>query len=174
VAETIVEMLRKNYDDQHGVFNVRPVVDSLLNQSRPFAEVSSSFREAEPKWRLPILDAMRVLATTGHCSEAEDVLRATDVVVGEFGVDEYFKTVNALVGSPDAAPALTGFVSRLLQRQRDDFARRLAFYIVGVLLEHHTATLSSQLRQELNAAVETESSKHLSGQFREVLAKSRP
>jgi hypothetical protein len=118
VAETIVEMLRKNYDDQHGVFNVRPVVDSLLNQSRPFAEVSSSFREAEPKWRLPILEAMRVLATTGHCSEAEDVLRATDVVVGEFGVDEYFKTVNALVGSPDAAPALTGFVSRLLQRQK--------------------------------------------------------
>jgi hypothetical protein len=169
-------MLRKNYDDQHGVFNVRPIVDSLLKQSRPFAEVSSSFREAEPKWRLPILEAMRVLATTGHCTEgeAEDVLRATDVVVGEFGVDEYFKTVNALVGSPDAAPALTGFVSRLLQRQGDDFARRLAFYIVGVLLEHHTATLSSQLRQELNAAVETESSKHLSGQFREVLAKSRP
>jgi hypothetical protein len=175
MAYSIVEMLRKNYDDHHGVFNIRPVVDSLLQEFRPFSEVSASFREAEAKWRLPILEAMRVLATIGRCTEKEanDVLSATDDVVNEFGTDEYFKTVNALVGSPKAAPALTGFALRLLRTRGDGFPRRLAFYIVGVLLEHHTATLSNQLRQELADAAGIEASEQLREQFREVLAKSR-
>jgi len=172
VADSILDQLRNNYDERHGVVNVRPVVDNLLKTStNPFAEVSATFRDAEPRWRMPILEAMRVLAASGKCTEegAQDVLKATEAVAVESGDDEYFKTINALVASPKAATALTAYVLRLLEMGRNSFARRLAFYTVGMLLEHRTAQLSDGLHNALKYAAEEEKSEQLKRQFQELL-----
>ena len=174
MAERIVDLLRSNYDEKHGVVNVRPVVDQLLRtSSAPFAEVSASFETAESRWRLPILEAMRVLAASGHCTEndVQGVLRATESVAAESGADEYFKSVNALVASPKTAGALTGFVSRLLDNPRRDFERRLAFYTIGMLLEHRTAKLPDGLRGALRTAADAEGSDQLRRQFVELLGR---
>lgn len=175
MADTIVDLLRKHYDDQHGVANIRPVVDKLLASSQdPFGEVMAAFR-AEPQWRLPILEAMRVLASTGHCTAAgaEDLIDATQLVAFEFGIDEYFKSVNALVASPRAAPALTSFISRLLSAERNEFSRRLAFYVLGILLERREEVPLDAVRDSLTAAADRETSYQLREQFQELLARIR-
>jgi hypothetical protein len=173
VAETIVDLLRKNYDDQFGVANVRPVVDKLLESSQdPFGEVLAAFR-VEPQWRLPILEAMRVLASTGYCTVegALHLIDATDLVAREFGTDEYFKSVNALVASPKAAPALTSFISRLLNTESSEFTRRLAFYILGILLERRKELPLDEVRESLTSAADRETSNQLKEQFRGLLAR---
>lgn len=173
MAETIVDLLRKNYDDQHGVVNVRPVVDKLLERSNdPFSEASATF-DVEPQWRLPILEAMRVLASTGYCTEegARYLMHATEIVAAEFGSDEYFKSVNALVASPTAAPALTSFIKFLLNAETNEFRRRLAFYIFGILLERRTAMIPDELRDSLMSAAKSEKSAPLKKQFTELLAR---
>jgi hypothetical protein len=173
VAETIVDLLRKNYDDQHGVVNVRPVVDKLLERSKdPFSEAWAAF-DVDPQWHLPILEAMRVLASTGYCTVegARYLINATEIVAAEFGSDEYFKSVNALVASPKAAPALTSFISSLLNVETNEFRRRLAFYIFGILLERRTAILPDEIRDSLISAAKGEKSASLKKQFTELLAR---
>jgi hypothetical protein len=168
----IVKLLQSHYDEQYGIVNVRPVVDQLLETSRdPFAEVSKTFDTAEPRWRIPILEAMRALAASGHCNEggAADILRATSTVAADSGVDEYFKSVNAIVSSRQAAGVLTGFVASLLEDTRNEFARRLAFYTVGMLLEHNMGNLTSRLRGALKSAAASERSAQLRRQFGEVI-----
>src|SRR5580765_2373984 len=98
----IVEMLSKNYDSDHGVVNVRPIVDALLASSDdPFAEFSQIFDGLDMQWRVPVLEAMRVLAASGHCTQkqTDKIFSATDVVAADSGIDEYFKSVNAVVVS---------------------------------------------------------------------------
>jgi len=173
MADTFVELLRRNYNEKYGETNVRPALDQLLKTSRaPFDEVSVAFKGAEPRWQLPLLEAMRILASTGYCNEteAEVVLRATETVATDSGEDEYFKSVNALVVSPKTAPALTRFISRLLERPvTDDFSRRLAFYTVGMLVEHGEKKLATGLHDALSSAAATERSDRLKLQFQELL-----
>jgi len=175
VAETIVELLRSNYDEMHGVVNVRPVVDRLLKSpDRAFADVAAAFKTAEPRWRLPMVEAMRTLAATGYCNEnqAPDLIRATEAVAVDSGTDEYFKTVNAMVSSRKTAGALLFFVERLLESGKSTaFARQLAFYTVGMLLDHQTAQVSPGLRVALSLAATAESSDQMKDQFAQVVSR---
>src|SRR5260370_38933309 len=171
MADHIVDLLNKNYDANHGVVNVRPVVDTLLASSDdPFAQFSVIFDDVDPRWPLTILEAMRVLAASGNCTQrqADEIFRATDRVAAESGVDEYFKSVNAVVVSAKIAPALPQHIERWLKTERE-FYRRLAFYTSGMLLERKMSALLKNLRAQLESAAKAESSEKLKGQFNEVL-----
>lgn len=176
MADYIVDLLDKNYDAEHGVVNVRPVVDMLLSSSKdpygPFAQVSQAFGDVEPRWHLPILEAMRVLAASGHCTQkhADEIFRATDTVAAESGNDEYFKSVNALVVSPKTAPALPEHIRRWLNTDRE-FDRRLAFYTSGMLVDRKMNELLKNLRAKLESAANAEPSPKLKGQFMELLTR---
>jgi hypothetical protein len=172
----IVGLLREHYDAKYGLVNVRPVIDQLLKSTPDaFVEMSSAFDTADPQWRLPILEAMRTLAAIGRCDErsAGDLLRATEAVAADSGVDEHFKTINALVTAQRTAGALTPYALDLLKRRGDGLARRLAFYTVAMLLEHGTAPVTASLRGALESAAATETSDQLKRQYAEIVARLR-
>lgn len=174
MPQWIIKLLANNYDEQHGVVNSRPVLDAVLKDSvEPFRDVLDTFGEAPRQWRLPLVDAMRTLAATGHCTaeEALSMLEATRTVVVDAGDDEeYFKTVNAMVSAPAPAPAVVTFVLSLL-READDFQRRLAFYAVALLADKRTAALPDELRAQLKAEAAREPSLVRRRQFFDVLAR---
>jgi len=171
MANKIVDLFPDNYDERFGVVNVRPVVDELLKtRNEPFDEIAASFETVEPEWHLALVEAMRALAVAGYCSaqDAEFILGATVTVARESGDDEYFKTINALVSSPRTVKALPGFVHLLLETPEQAFRRRLAFYVVGMLIQQGENTLES-IRPELSSAIEAEPSVQLRAQFSELL-----
>jgi hypothetical protein len=167
----VIDLLNKNYDTEHGVVNVRPVVDELVKiHPNPFEELRAKFKSVEVRWHSPILEAMRQLAATGRCSEsgAHEILLATDTVARETGHDEFFKTINALAVSPTTAPTLVKFVYHLLNSGKE-FDRRLAFYAVGMLLEHNGSRLLSDGENVLRSAAEAEESPELKRDFTDLL-----
>jgi hypothetical protein len=167
----IVELLDKNYDAAHGVVNVRPVVDYLLRSSKdPFAEFSGIFDQVNPRWHLPILEAMRVLAATDKCTpqQTDEIFKATETVAAESGDDEYFKSVNAVVVSPKIAPALGRYIAQWLSTDAS-FFRELAFYTSGMLLERKMNESLKPLRPNLESAAQAENSPQLKSQFNELL-----
>lgn len=174
MANTILDQLRDNYDDQYGVVNVRPVVDELVRTSRdPLAEVSATFESAELRWRIPILEAMRVLAAMGFWTEggAKAILKATDAVAAESGKDEYYKSINALVvSSQQATKELMTFVSDWLRGNH--FERWLACYTIGMLIEHRKEPLPEELRSALRSAAMNEESLQMRPKFRELLTRN--
>lgn len=174
MPDAIIDLLRSNYNEEHGVTNVRPVVDELLAKSRtPFPDIAVTFRNAEPRWRLPILEAMRALCVVGRCTQddAELLMRATETVAADSGNDEYFKSINALVASRRSAPALISFVARWLRVPQDEFTRRLAFYVVGMLLEHQTAEITDEVWTALKSAADSEGSDKMKAQFADILGR---
>lgn len=169
----IISLLAENYDEQHGVVNSRPVVDAVIEKSnQPFRDVSNTFDEASRQWQLPLVDAMRALAATGHCTadDADLMLKATRTVAQDSGSDEYFKTVNAMASAQALAPAVAKFVLSLL-RDSDEFQRRLAFYSVALLAERRTAVVPDELRDQLRVEATREKSASRREQFFEVLAR---
>src|SRR5262245_23299208 len=167
----VVALLLAHYDPKYGVVNVRPVVDALVADSRkPFDELEMAFHTAEPQWQRPILEGMRTLAADGRCSreQAKKLLDATVSVAADVGVDEHFHTINAVAISSDAAEALPEYAARLLGGPRKDLDRRLALYIVAMLLDRGTASVPDSLWDALQAASRTETSP-LKTQFAEIL-----
>lgn len=137
MPEWIITLLTKNYDENYGVVNSRPVVEAVVKESKyPFRDVAETFYEASQRWQLPLVDAMRTLAATGYCtsSDARLMLDATRVVAEDAGSEEYFKTVNAMASAQALAPAVFDFV-RLLLSETNESRRRLAFYTVALLAE---------------------------------------
>ena len=176
MPQWIIELLNKNYDAQHGVVNIRPVVDTVLQRStNPFLEISNTFVEATRQWQLPLIEALRTLAASGQCTtdDARFMLEATRTVAEDVGSDEYFKTVNALVSSQASAAALVTFISSLLAGS-NEFKRRLAFYAVGLLAERSPATVPERLLTQLKSEADLEQSPARRAQFLEVLARLQP
>lgn len=171
----VVSLLQQHYDPTYGIVDVRKVIDELQKTSGAFDEMSRTFHAAEPQWRLPILEGMRTLAATVDCSEdqAAELLRITDTVAADVGVDEYFKSINAVVMSPKAAGALPAYAVRLLERRNDGLARRLAFYAAAMLLLHDRSRITEPLRRGLESAAEAETSAEQKEEFREILAQLR-
>jgi hypothetical protein len=173
MPEWIISLLADNYDESHGVVNSRPVVDAVISESdRPFEDLSDTFEDASRQWQLPLLDAMRTLAATGHCTadDARLMLDATRRVAEVAGSEEYFKTVNAMVSAQDSASAVVTFVASLLGAA-DEFQRRLAFYAVALLAEKGTASISAQLREQLTDEANREMVPVRREQFLDVLAR---
>jgi hypothetical protein len=167
----VVGLLHKNYDPTYGTVNVRPIVDALVASSKdPFSEFTDVFYKAEPRWHLPILEAMRVLAATGRCTQEQtgEIFKATETVAAESGTDQYYKSVNAVVVSPKIAPALAGQIAGWLNRQ-NEFYRQLAFYTSGMLLQRKMSEVLKTIIPTLESAAKSESSSNLRSQFSEVL-----
>jgi hypothetical protein len=172
----VVELLDKNYDETHGVVNVRRVVDHLLSSSKDaFGDISESFYKVDSRWHLPILEAMRVLAATGKYTEqrtdqvTDQLFKATATVATESGMDdEYFKSVNAVIVSPRIAPALGRYIEDWLNRD-GSFFRELAFYTSGMLLDRNMNEPLKRLRSNLQSAAQAENSPQLKSQFDELL-----
>jgi anti-sigma B factor antagonist len=187
MADKIVKLLEANYDEKYGVVNMRPVVDRLLRESQnAFADVATGFGTVERRWRQPLLEAMRTLAASGYCNaeDARTVLVATGSIALERGVGEYFRTINALASSKGAAAALPDFLASLLARPTDElvpsaeepaeFRRRLAFYVLGTILEHGTTDIPEDTWLRLKAAASLEPSELRREQFLELLERSQP
>lgn len=172
----IVELLGKNYDEAHGVVNVRRVIDHLLNSSKDaFGDITESFYEVDSRWHLPILEAMRALVATDKYPKeqtsqvADQIFKATQTAVTESGVnDEFFKSVNAVVVSPEIAPGLGRYIEEWLKSDVS-FFRELAFYTSGMLLERNMNEPLKRLRPNLQSAAQAESSPQLKSQFDELL-----
>lgn len=174
MASRVIELLSENYDEKFGVVNLRSVLDELsLVSQHPFNDISVSFEHAEPRWQPSILEAMRVLAISNGCSkdEAWEILRATTVVASDIGNEEYFKSVNALVTSTNASDALAEFIAELLAQRPDDFRRRLAFYVVGMLIEHGMTEFHKDILSALRYAAAVENSLQSRQQMEELLGR---
>jgi hypothetical protein len=169
---TVVELLNKNYDPDYGTVNVRPVIDAIVASSKdPFHEISGAFNNVEPRWHLPILEAMRVLAATGCCTPEQtgDMFKATETVAAESGRDQYYKSINAVVVSPKIAPVLTQYIAAWLHHGREnEFYRQLAFYASGMLLQRKMSSVLKAIRPVLESAAKAETS-NLRSQFSDVL-----
>ena len=174
MGDLVIDLLNNNYDAEHGVVNVRPVVDALTKSvSDPLDELWAKFR-SEKRWHSPILEAMRLLAATGRCNErgAGEILDATDTVAQEAGNDEYFKTINALAVSAKTAPTLTKSLDRWLKSGKD-FERRLAFYAAGMLLEHNGSRYLNGVQDAVKSAADAETSPERRRDYMELMSSLR-
>jgi len=100
-------------------------------------------------WHYYALAGMRVLAEQGRLprNKARTLLERTDRVAWQMGIDEFYKSIEAVVHSPVTVPALLDFVEERLLGQRDIREWRwLAFTAVASVLQSEEVEITSLLR----------------------------
>jgi hypothetical protein len=100
-------------------------------------------------WHYYALAGMRTLAALGKLprDKAWTLLEKTERVAWQMGIDEFYKTIDAVVHSPETVPALLDFVEKRLLGQRDiPEWRWLAFTAVALTLQSETEEIISALR----------------------------
>lgn len=168
----VVELLEAYRVSDHGVVDVRAVLDELIRRHKdPVAELVAVFSDPDAyQWRLYALVGLRTLATEGHLQapEAHMVLEMTDLVAPYAGLDEYYKTITALAASRQTAPVLLDFIRACLDRKAPYDWRWLAFAAMGALLAKQTVTVPWDLAKALSEEAPNERDPHRRTQMEEV------
>jgi len=155
VAE-IVKVLERHVNDEYFVVDVKAAMKELDNPQLDFKNVLDDLKVAE--WHFYALEGLRSIA--GKDTISSDVGRAiidgTKMVAQQLGIDEFYKTFNALAGRRDNASFLADFVSDLIKWHDQRDWLWLAFSAMATLLQRQPDAVTDKLAGELEQAYDKE------------------
>ena len=131
--------------------DIRAVVTDLENNGVRTADAFEALLNDPTafNWHYYALAGMRTLAALGRLprDKAWTLLEKTERVAWQMGIDEFYRSIEAVVHTPEIVPALLDFVEKRLLGQRDipDW-RWLAFTAVASILQSETEEISSALK----------------------------
>ena len=108
-----------------------------------------------------MLAALRGLAQRGPVSytTARQILKSTEQsALGD--ADEWFRSVQALVRTPQGIRALFEFIDRLLNKHEMYNWRWFAFYITGTIFYYNKSSVPESLKERLKAQIDQEPDPH--------------
>ncbi len=148
----VISVLRRHVDGSKGTVDISDAVAHLSNPAEDLSQVLEEPTAMD--WHHTALEGLRLLALRDGLTRASGqlVLDATRDIALQFGIDEYYKSLEALAFSPDTAPLLAVFASQQLGNPTLRDARWLAFFAIAALLQRQPEAIPSELAEQLEAA----------------------
>ena len=161
MTDSLIDLLKSNVVEGHGVTNVWAVVNELEKQNKnPATEFTRLFYAPEGKpWCFYAVVGMRSLVERGSLKkeEARTLLKMTEtLVLARRSMEEYYRTISILASSRETAPVLVEFVEEKLGEKDQTQWRWLAFFAVGELLQAQKATIPRAVVEKLLEEVNKE------------------
>lgn len=171
----VIGLFRKHVLAEHGVVNVRAVINELAAQKEnPVLALNQLLDDAEAvDWHFYAAEGLRSLAAQGtlDANDGRKLLDVTRALYQRWGMDEYYKSVTALAASPRTAPLLAEFVEQRLEQQDVRDWRWLAFFAAGTLLQQVPRVLTRRLAEQLQKEAVLEPDPRRKPQMQDVAAR---
>lgn len=156
----IVDTLRRNSIDKYYVVDVSAAIKQLKEPRQDLEKILKD--PAVSDWHFYALEWLRsVIENEAIDTDDFDViLESTKRMALRFGIDEFYKSFDALANQPNNSLFLENFVSDLLSSRDQSDWLWLAFSAMSTLLQHREQvsqleTLAAQLRNAYEAGPET-------------------
>jgi hypothetical protein len=174
-SSEVVELLRNNLDEKHGVVNVRAVIDSIMAKEDPAQALEQLLKDnSVSEWHYYGLEGLRSLAIRGDLKPDHARMVLNDLTVRfaqERGADEYYNSIRSIAVSPKPETALVvlEFAGERLDKQDWGDWCWLAFFAVGTFLERESNRVPSELAHRLQDVVGKEREETRRAQLTEIV-----
>jgi hypothetical protein len=160
-VEQIVNLLSHHANPKHFVVDVKAAMKDLEDPRQDFETVLSDPSVAE--WHFYALEGLRSIAGKAgekplSRREIEIFIKSTNSVARQVGIDEFYKSFDALARSRDNVSYLADFISDLLSSRNQRDWLWLAFSAMATLLQRRPE-VAGAVTQQLMAAYEEEPSR---------------
>jgi hypothetical protein len=157
-VDEIVSLLSRHVDSEHFVVDVKAAMKELEDPRQDFEKVLSDPSVAE--WHFYALEGLRSIAGERPISRDDGrmIIQSTKGVAQRLGIDEFYKSFDALARSPNNVTFLADFVSDLLTSRDQRDWLWLAFSAMATLLQRSPffKVVHNPLVQQLITAYERE------------------
>jgi hypothetical protein len=158
-VEQIINSLSRHVNRGHLVVDVKAAMKDLEDPRRDFEKVLSDPSAGE--WHFYALEGLRSIAGEQTLSP-EDIkilINSTNSVARQVGIDEFYKSFDALARSPDNVSYLSDFISDLLSSRNQRDWLWLAFSAMATLVQGRPEVGAGPVGKQLIDAYYEESSR---------------